>query len=244
VVPTACEVPWIRAERPAHVIQRSTGTGDHLERRKPRRIRHFTTSEGRPRLPASRAKFLSQREGRCVILVGRLGSLPFSSMSPKKAHIMMALLCVAAVALLALRSARAAEVEPAKFLPRFALQFGYPQALAASAGTWIRLGGGPDYRVGGVGDVEVGLSGASIKLGPGAAAPESSSYEKVWSFGIQAALHRTWPWWSPWLPRSSTLGGGEIFAAYFAFRCSAGAMWPVSADSSPIFVGACGVGLP
>jgi hypothetical protein len=57
-------------------------------------------------------------------------------------------------------------------------------------------------------------------------------------------VHRTWPWWTPSLTTSTTFAGGEIFAAYFAFRCSAGAMRPASADGAAFFTGGCGLATP
>jgi hypothetical protein len=65
-------------------------------------------------------------------------------------------------------------------------------------------------------------------------------------FGVQGIALRTWSWWSPWLPTSSTFAGGQVFAAYFAVRCSAGALWPTSGEfhSSWRVLAGCGVGLP
>jgi hypothetical protein len=152
---------------------------------------------------------------------------------------------VAAAAMASLSSVGdAAELPYSRIFSRFALQLQYPQAVAISVGSWLRFWGTAGQVGGLVGDAEVGLSGASVKLGIGVSAPERTSYEKVWSFGIQASAHRTWPWWSPWLPEATTLAGGEIFVAYFAFRCFAGAMWSVSSDVSPRLVGGCGLGVP
>jgi hypothetical protein len=141
-------------------------------------------------------------------------------------------------------AAHAEEPEYSRLFPRFALQLQYPQAVAASVGSWLRFWGNAAQVGGIVGDAELGLSGASIKLGLGVSTSEGASYEKAWSFGIQGTAHRTWPWWSPWLPESTTLGGGEVFVTYFAVRCSAGAMWSMSSDASPSLVFGCGLGLP
>ena len=69
-------------------------------------------------------------------------------------------------------------------------------------------------------------------------------YEKVWSLGLQGSLHHTWPWWSPFLPEAATYAGAELFGAYFAVRCSAGARWPVRGAATPTLVLGCGLGLP
>lgn len=141
--------------------------------------------------------------------------------------------------------AHAAEPEYSRVFPRFTLlQLQYPQAVAVSAGSWVRLWGSAEQVGGLVGDAELGLSGASVKLGLGASSSESVNYERGWSFGVQATALRTWPWWSPWLPTSATFAGGELFAAFSMYRCSVGAMWAFSADASPRLVGGCGLGLP
>jgi hypothetical protein len=140
-----------------------------------------------------------------------------------------------------------AQEDVSTFFPRFTLlELQYPQGIAVSVGSWLRIIRDRRYLAGLVGDLELGLSGATVAIGPGASAAENTSYEKAWSFGIQGTIHRTWPWWAPWLPTSATFVGGEIFADYFAFRCSVGALWPLTdrAGSSPFVVGGCGVGLP
>jgi hypothetical protein len=136
---------------------------------------------------------------------------------------------------------------PSTFFPRFTLvEIQYPQLVAASIGTWILLPPTWEHRVGGVADVELGLSGASIAVGGGATSSPTASYERASSLGVQGVLHRTWPWWSPWLASSATFGGAEVFAHLFAFRCSLGVLWPLTPakDSSPFVVGGCGVGIP
>lgn len=140
--------------------------------------------------------------------------------------------------------ARAADATSPTFAPRITfLEVQYPQGVAASAGTWLRLSNGERRSLGVVGDLGAGLAGLSIAFGPGVAAPDDTSYEKIWSFGLQGTALRTWPWWSPWLATSRTFVGGEVFAAYFAVRCSIGAMLDVS-SGAPFLVGGCGVGLP
>ena len=142
------------------------------------------------------------------------------------------------------RIAGAADAGPSTFVPRLTfIEVQYPQGVAASAGTWFRFFNGDRRTVGVVGDIGVGLSGVSIAAGPGVSSPDSTEYERIWSFGLQGSALRTWPWWSPWLATSRTFVGGEVFAAYFAVRCSVGAMVATS-DASPFVVGGCGVGLP
>ena len=139
------------------------------------------------------------------------------------------------------------EDRPSTFVPRFTLvEIQYPQLVAASVGSWVLLPVRWEHRVGAVADWEVGLSGASLAVGGGATSSPTASYERGSSLGIQAVLHRTWPWWSPWLPTSATFAGAEVFAHLFAFRCSLGALWPLSATSgsSALVVGGCGIGIP
>jgi hypothetical protein len=131
--------------------------------------------------------------------------------------------------------------------PRFTLiELQYPQGVAASAGTWIWLPNGSRFRPGLVTDVEVGLSGAALNLGLGVSTSPDTRYEAARSLGAQGVLLRTWPWWSPWLPTSTTYGGAEIFGHLFAFRCSLGVLWSVDRGSSPArtVMGGCGLGLP
>ena len=152
-----------------------------------------------------------------------------------------------AVAIGASGAAGAAELESSRVFPRFTLiELQYPQGVAASGGMWLRLTESPRGVFGMVGDLGVGLSGATVALGLGGSASDRTNYERVWSFGVQGVAYRTWPWWSPWLPTSSTFGGGQAFAAYFAIRCTAGAIWPISTgtDLSWSVVVGCGVGLP
>ena len=141
----------------------------------------------------------------------------------------------------------AAEIESLRIVPRFTLiELQYPQGVAASGGMWLRLAESPGRVWGAVGDLGVGLSGTTVALGLGASSTDRTSYEHIWSFGVQGIAHRTWPWWSPWLPTSSTFAGGQVFAGYFAVRCSVGAMWPTSEGTNLSWriVGGCGVGLP
>jgi hypothetical protein len=132
-----------------------------------------------------------------------------------------------------------------RFVPRFVLlQLQYPQIVAVSAGSWLRLAGDEQRLLGLVGDLELGLGGATLALGPGVSSGGLTRYEKVWSLGLQGALHQTWPWWSPFLPEAATFAGAELFGAYFAVRCSAGALWPIRGAASPTLVLGCGLGLP
>jgi hypothetical protein len=133
------------------------------------------------------------------------------------------------------------------FVPRFALlELQYPQLVAASGGAWAKLNCTKPVCPGLVGDLEIGLSGATVALGPGVVLNRVTSYENAGSFGVQGTIHRTWPWWSPWLATSTTFVGGEVFAHYFAVRCSAGVMWAPSNSvaSSPFLVGGCGLATP
>jgi hypothetical protein len=132
-------------------------------------------------------------------------------------------------------------------VPRFTLiELQYPQGIAASAGTWIGIPSGGAYRPGLVADVEVGLSGVSLSLGPGVSTTPNTDVEKARSLGVQGVLLRTWPWWSPWLPTSTTYGGVEAFGHLFAFRCSLGVVWSIDRGASPArsLRGGCGLGLP
>ena len=143
--------------------------------------------------------------------------------------------------------AEAAEFESARVFPRFTfVELQYPQGVAASGGLWLRLAETPQRVLGMVGDLGAGLTGVTVALGLGASSSDRTSYEHIWSFGVQGIALRTWSWWSPWLPTSSTFAGGQVFAAYFAVRCSAGALWPTSAEfhSSWSVLAGCGVGLP
>jgi hypothetical protein len=141
----------------------------------------------------------------------------------------------------------AARAETSVVIPRFTLiELQYPQGVAASAGTWIRIPGGDGLRPGLVADAELGLSGSALDLGVGVSTSPSASYEKARSIGVQGVLLRTWPWWSPWLPTSATYGGAEIFGHFFAVRCSLGLLWSVDGATLPArsIIGGCGLGLP
>jgi len=147
----------------------------------------------------------------------------------------------------ALPAAPTPSADNSTVFPRFTLiELQYPQGLAASAGVWVWGPAGPKYRAGLVTDAEVGGSGASLNLGLGLSTSPDTSYERSWSFGVQGVLHRTWPWGSPWLPTSTTYGGGELFVHAFAFRCSVGLLWNVSDDQLPArtVTGGCGIGTP
>jgi hypothetical protein len=136
--------------------------------------------------------------------------------------------------------------EASVLYPRFTLiEVQYPQLLAASLGSWALLRGGGKFRPGLVSDFEVGLGGGTLSLGAGATSAPTVDYEHAISFGIQGAIHRTWPWWSPWLPTAATFLGAEAFAQVFAFRCSLGLMWSLNRGQreSPFLVGGCGLGL-
>lgn len=133
------------------------------------------------------------------------------------------------------------------FVPRFTLlEGGYPQGVAASAGLWWTFARGRNYNGGVVLDVEMGLSGATLAIGPGFVSAATVSYEHARSFGIQALFHRTWPWWSPWLPESTNLIGAELFVHLFALRGSFGLAWKVhgAVESVPVPIVSLGVGLP
>jgi hypothetical protein len=157
-------------------------------------------------------------------------------------------LCLVVVSLLAMIApafARAADEMEPRLRPRLALlQLNYPQAVSVSAGAWLFLLDGSGGRFGPVGDLEAGLSGPTAKLGMGMSAHGDTPYERAWSFGVQAVVHRTWPWWTPWLASSTTFVGGEAFAAYFAFRCSVGALRPLRGEGSVVLTGGCGLGMP
>jgi len=132
-------------------------------------------------------------------------------------------------------------------IPRFTLiELQYPQGVAASAGTWIRIPSGNGFRPGLVTDAEIGLGGASLNLGLGISTSPNTEVEKGRSLGVQGVLLRTWPWWSPWLPTSTTYGGVEIFGHVFAYRCSLGVLWSVDRGVAParLLTGGCGLGLP
>lgn len=141
-----------------------------------------------------------------------------------------------------------AETGGAELFPRFTLiELDYPQGVAASAGGWLLRTTGRGAELGLVGDAELGLSGPKVALGVGATASRTTDYEKMYSFGVQAVAHRTWPWWSPFLPTSATYAGVEVFGDFFALRCSAGVMWRVAdgaGGSPPIPSAGCGLGLP
>jgi hypothetical protein len=158
---------------------------------------------------------------------------------------------VVALAAFVLCPGRAAgdELPPARptFFPRFTLiELQYPQVVAASAGVWAWLPVGSEHRPGVVGDVELGIGGATFALGPGVSTAPHSHYENGWSLGVQGVVHKPWSWWSPWLPTSSTFAGGELFAHLFAYRCSLGVMWNVAPGGTParVFTGGCGLGWP
>jgi len=145
------------------------------------------------------------------------------------------------------RPSQGAEGAPPTFFPRFTVvEAQYPQGVAASIGSWVLLPSRWEHRMGGVADLELGLSGASLVIGAGATSSPTAPYERASSLGVQGVLHRTWPWWSPWLPTAATFGGAEVFAHLFAFRCSAGVLWPLTAGagSSPLVIGGCGLGTP
>jgi hypothetical protein len=133
------------------------------------------------------------------------------------------------------------------FFPRFTLvEAQYPQGIAASIGSWILLPSSREFRMGGVADFELGLSGSSLALGVGTTSSPTRSYETGSSFGVQGVLHRTWAWWTPWLSRSASYAGAEVFASYFAFRCTAGVLWPVrpGEPEGAHLMGGCGLGSP
>ena len=143
--------------------------------------------------------------------------------------------------------ATVATTDTSAVFPRFTLiEFQYPQGVAASAGAWARLQRGDGVRPGVVADVEVGLSGAALHLGLGASTSLEAEVEKARSLGVQGVLLRTWPWWSPWLPTSTTYGGVEVFGHAFAFRCSLGVLWATDSGTSPTrtLTGGCGLGWP
>jgi hypothetical protein len=132
-------------------------------------------------------------------------------------------------------------------VPRFTLvEFQYPQGLAVSAGTWLRVPGRKSLRPGLVADAEIGLSGAALDLGLGFSTSPNTSYEKARSLGVQGVVLRTWPWWSPWLPTSTAYVGAEVFGHLFAFRCTLGMLWSVDGPASParMIMGGCGLGIP
>lgn len=141
-----------------------------------------------------------------------------------------------------------AETSGPELMPRFTLiELDYPQGVAASVGEWVLRAAGGGAELGLVGDAELGLSGPKVALGVGATSSRTANVDKVYSFGIQAVAHRTWPWWSPFLPTSATYAGVEAFGDFFMFRCSVGVMWQVAgsaAASSPIPSAGCGIGLP
>jgi len=140
-----------------------------------------------------------------------------------------------------------ARVETSRVFPRFTLiELQYPQGVAVSAGAWVRPQGGDGIRPGLVADVEAGLSGASLDLGLGGSTSLEAEVEKARSFGVQVVLLRTWPWWSPWLPTSTTYAGVQIFGHAFAFRCSVGLLWGVDRSTSltRTLIGGCGLGWP
>jgi hypothetical protein len=122
----------------------------------------------------------------------------------------------------------------------------YPQGVAASGGIWLILPAGTKFQAGPVTDLGVGLSGVTYTLGAGLTSALTASYEHVSAFGVEGLVHRTWPWWSPWLPTSTSYAGVQAFAHVFAFRCSVGVMWNVSnaQSSGAIPIGGCGLGLP
>jgi hypothetical protein len=130
--------------------------------------------------------------------------------------------------------------------PRFTLpEFQYPQLVAGSVGLWVAPLRMERVRAGAVGDLEVGLSGVSVTLGPGATSNLAVSYEKVWSVSLEAVVHQTWPWWSPWLATATTYVGAQLSGQFFAFRCAAGPLWPLaSTRTKPILSFGCGIGLP
>jgi hypothetical protein len=133
------------------------------------------------------------------------------------------------------------------FFPRLMLiKVEYPQLVAVSGGMWLILTSGKKYQAGPVTELQIGLSGVTYTLGAGLTSALNDSYEHVSAFGLEGVFHRTWPWWSPWLPTSTSYAGVQAFAHFFAFRCSAGVMWNVSNTemSHAIPMGGCGIGLP
>src|SRR5262245_1064388 len=83
-------------------------------------------------------------------------------------------------------------LESELFFPHFTLvEAQYPQGAAASIGGWLFPVRKTNYRAGVVADVEFGLSGVSFTLGPGVTSTPDTNVERIWSFGIQAAVHRT-----------------------------------------------------
>jgi len=97
-----------------------------------------------------------------------------------------------------------------------------------------------------VAEGEIGLSGVTLALGPGTMNARRYGYEWATSFGVTGVVHRTWPWWSPWLPTSATFAGAEAFVRVLILRCSFGMLWPMESriDASRTWIGGCGLGTP
>ncbi|HLK92702.1 MAG TPA: hypothetical protein VKZ18_22605 [Polyangia bacterium] len=136
--------------------------------------------------------------------------------------------------------------DPSRFLPRVTLmELQYPQGVAASGGAWLRLSTDDRLRPAFLAEAEVGLAGAALDLGLGGLG-SGTDVDNAQSFGAEGVLLRTWPWWSPWLPTSTTYGGVQLFVHRFAYRCSVGMLWSLDRDARPArtFIGGCGVGTP
>lgn len=139
------------------------------------------------------------------------------------------------------------DADPSRILPRLTLiELQYPQGVAATGGAWLWLSTGQGLRPALLAEAAVGLSGAALDLGLGGSSAASVDVEKARAFGVEGVLLRTWPWWSPWLPTSSTYGGVHLFAHLFAYRCSLGMLWSLDREASPArtFTGGCGIGTP
>jgi hypothetical protein len=102
-----------------------------------------------------------------------------------------------------------------------------PQVAAVGAGLWAILSPAGKTSAGLVGEVEPGLSGVDVALGAGVVGNHGGLVEDYFSFGLEGLAMRSWPGWSAHLPTDESLLGVRAFAFGFAFRLSAGVLWPV-----------------
>ena len=131
------------------------------------------------------------------------------------------------------------------------LEIQTPGVVAGSGGLWLLVPGGVHHRIGFASDVGFSLAGTTLAVGPGILQPEFedgslSHHENGWSVAAQGLICRTWPWWTPRLPSSTTYVGTDITAGYVMYRGWLGAMRAVGDRETADWklVGGIGIGLP
>jgi hypothetical protein len=146
--------------------------------------------------------------------------------------------------------------KPSLFLPRWTpIEIQIPDIVAGSVGLWVLAPAGIHHRIGLATDLGISLGGATLALGPGFLRPEFEDaaelarlarHEKGWSVAVQGLIHRTWPWWTPRLPTSTTYVGADISAGYLMCRCSLGVMRAIGDRENADWrlIGGIGIGLP